>query len=475
MLGNKGTRGVIEKVGRSKTRRTNKPSRRHSYKPSEYPTVSMGRGFGKVSRSAILGSPQIKKAKLSHSLSSHRAGSASISTTVSSTKPRRRLMNGINQTVLARILTILAFLAVGGVGLCLILVSANSGGKEVTEPEAVILDPLQSVETEDAMTADDTGGEMTITLGGGIKLQDEVIQAARTGDTFDFNNYLSEMKPVMDSDISLLSVVGNIDGYGSNKGIKGYPSPNYPSQLIGALSNIGVNFAATANSFSLSGGFDAMSKTLSNLSSNGITPVGTYSNAETGNTVCVKRVNSISVGIGAYNCVTSGELKALQSEQTAAGVTGEQMTYCINQLDITSATPVILKDVASMREAGAQFIIICLNWGSADCTSPTYEMRSLAQDMIDNGVDVTLGSGPDIPLRVTVKEYTPSAGPKKKCYVFYSLGNFFSDTSSGADQKEQESMVVKFKLSRAAGSGTVTIASANYYPVFINRDEKYAS
>ncbi|MBQ9994577.1 MAG: hypothetical protein IJP17_07695, partial [Clostridia bacterium] len=91
------------------------------------------------------------------------------------------------------------------------------------------------------------------------------------------------------------------------------------------------------------------------------------------------------------------------------------------------------------------------------------------------GVDVTLGSGPDIPLRVTVKEYTPSAGPKKKCYVFYSLGNLFSDTSSGADQKEQESMVVKFKLSRAAGSGTVTIASANYYPVFINRDEKYAS
>ena len=275
------------------------------------------------------------------------------------------------------------------------------------------------------------------------------------------------MKLIMDSDINIVSLQGTVDGYGSNASLSGYPAANYPNQLISALSEMGVNTVATANTASLSGGYDPLVKTISNLEASGITAVGTYSSQSAHDTVYVKKIDGICVGIGSYNCITSAEIAA-----QSGNFTPEQKAWCINQYGITSATEYILSDVKTMRAAGAQFIIIYINWGSYDASSPTAEMRSLAQDLIDAGVDVTAGVGSNFVQRVTVKT---SAATGRSCYVFYSLGNLFADINSGASQLTQQSLVASFTLERAAGSDTVTLAKANYHPVYCNRDSSHVT
>lgn len=443
---------------------------KRSYTSSEFPGIARGRGMGRISRSG--GSTSLlNKAKISDSVRNHRAGAASNSMTVGKAHhPHRRLLGNIDQRLLARVLTIVAAVAVVGLGISLIVTAATSGGKQIGD-----LSPIDVVDGENIITPDDTGATVTIALGGSIKLQQEVIEASATGEGYDFNNYLSELKSIMTADLSIVSLSGTIDGYGSNENVSGYPSPNYPAQLVDSLANIGVNHAAAASGYTLKNGYDAMSRTVDVLEDNGITSLGVTNNPDTGNTVCVKRINSVAIGIGAYNCVSADELESLKKAQSTAGFSGDQLAYCVNQLDIANAAETIIADVNAMRAAGAKFVIICINWGSADLTSPDYDMRNLAQEMIDNGVDVTLGYGSDVMQKITVKEHTDSEGKKKKCYVFYSLGNLFADCDSGATQKKQESLVINLTLERAAGSEEVAVSAAQYHPVYVNRDENYVT
>lgn len=439
------------------------PRKTSGYSPSEYP---VGKGLGKVSRSSSAVSGQFRSAQITDAKRRHKAAAASTSVTVGKPHPRRRIFSGVRESSLSKFLTIAAFSLVGIIGLALILISANSGGQQMTtSPNEPASD--SAFQADSSTTLDDDGASVTVTVGGAIRLQDEILSAAASGSGYNFSNYLDDMKLIMKSDISIVGLLGTIDGYGSNASLSGYPAANYPSQLTGALSEMGITTVATANTASVSNGFDPMSKTISNLNAGGINAVGTYSSQQERNTVCVKKIDGICVGIGSYSCLTSGEIAA----QTGTFADG-QKAWCINQHEITEASQHILSDVQAMRSAGAQFIVIYLYWGSAADTSPTAAMRSLAQDLIDAGVDVTAGIGPNLVERVTVKK---SSSTGKDCYVFYSLGNLFTDISSGAPQTTQQSLVVSFTLERAAGSDTVTLAKANYHPVYCNRDNSHAT
>lgn len=436
------------------------------YSSSEYPT---GLGLGKVQRSSSSVSSQFKSAIITDAKRRHKAGAASQSVTVGGGAGRRRIFSGINEATLSKAMTIIAFAAVAIIGLVIILISVSSGGQQVHVQQPSTGEQLGEPVADDsgAIVVEDTGATVTVTIGGAVRLQDEVLQAAKTASGYDFNNYLSELSSIMNSDISMVGIVGTVD---PGTPVSGYPLANYPSQLVTALQNIGVNTAATANGNASVFGYGGLTSTISSLADNGITPIGTYASPEAFGSAYVKRINSVCVGIGSYNCPTAGDLAALTTAQGAAGFTPEQQGYAVKQFDIAAASAAIIADVNAMRAAGAQFIVIYLNWGYSGQTAPSAEMRSLAQDLIDNGVDVTVGVGPDFVQKVTKKT---SAATGKDCYVFYSLGNLFSDVDSGASQSTSQSLVVSFTLERAAGSDVVTLKSANYHPVYCNRDSTY--
>lgn len=390
-------------------------------------------------------------------------------------RPRRRFFDGIDQTKLARVLTVVAFLAVVGIGVWAIVASANSGGSEIAMS-------LSDPDTSRPITPEDGEAEgsakMTIALGGSVKLQGEVLEAAKASNN-NFNNYLYEMGSLMQADLSVINLMGSITADGTTSA---YPSGKYPVQLAEALGSININAAITANSQTMLYGMDSLSATTSALEDEGIDCLGT--SVSGGQKWQIIDHNGIKIGVGAYNCATASEIKALEEKQKQAGATQEQIDACINQLciDITrtenskgysEASDVILADVKSMRDNGAEIVIVLLNWGSSDQTAPNSAMTTLAQRMIDAKVDITVGYGPDALEKVTVKEVENSDGTKKNCYVFYSLGNFFADCDKGSTAKKYESMVVKFDIVKSTEDDVAVISSGSVYPVYINRDSAF--
>lgn len=389
-------------------------------------------------------------------------------------KPRRRLFDGVDQTVLARVLTVVAFLAVVGIGVWIIIASANSGGSEIAMSLGTA-DISRPITPEDGET--EGSSKMTIALGGSVKLHGEVLDAAGAAN-YDFNNYLYEMSPVMSADLSVVNLLGSI----STDQYSAYPSGLYPQQLAEALGSININAAVTANSQTMLYGLDSLAVTTQALENNDIDCLGT--SVSGGQKWKVVDYNGILVGIGAYNCSTAAEIKALADKQKAAGATQEQIDACVNQLsiDITSteggkgysdASRAILADVDSMRENGAEIVIVLINWGSADQTAPSDAMTTLAQRMIDAKVDITVGFGPDTVEKITVREVANDDGTTKNCYVFYSLGNFFADCDKGATAKKYESMVVRFDVVKSSEDTAASISSGAIYPIHINRDSTY--
>ena len=390
-------------------------------------------------------------------------------------RPRRRLFDGIDQAKLARVLTVVAFLAVVGVGVWVIAASANSGGREIAM-SLTEADTTRPITPEDPLI--DGSSRVTVALGGSIKLQGEVLDAAKASNN-NFVNYLYEMGSVMQADLSVVNLMGSLSDDGSTAA---YPSGKYPAELAQALSSINVNAAITANSQTMLGGYGAFEHTANALNALGIDCLGT--STEGGQMWRVLDYNGIKIGVGAYHCATRDEISDLAAKQKAAGATQEQIDACISQLTInidgktdgksySQASKTITADVESMRAQGAEIVIVLINWGSAGQSEPNDAMKTLAQRMIDAQVDITVGYGPDVLEKVTVKEIDNPDGTKKNCYVFYSLGNLFADCDKGATARKYESMVVKFDITRPAEDAPATISAGSVYPVYINRDASF--
>jgi len=393
-------------------------------------------------------------------------------------RPRRRLFDGVDQAKLAKVIKVAAFVALVGVFLWVIIGSANSGGTEIAMSLAEA-DTSRPITPEDGQT--EGSSKMTIALGGNIKLQSEVLDAAGASNN-NFNNYLYEMGALMDADLSVVNLMGSIGSEGS--AVSAYPSAQYPAELAQALGAINVNAAITANRQTMLYGPGSLTATTQALGANGIACLGT--SAEGGQKWQVIDYNGIKIGIGAYHCATKAEITELENKQKAAGASQEQIDACINQLcidiigsdngkDYSEASKTILADVKTMRENGAEIVIVLLNWGSDGQTEPNSAMKTLAQRMIDAKVDITVGYGPDVLEKVTVKEVETDRGTKKKCYVFYSMGNLFSDCDKGATARKYESMVVKFDVVKTAEDTVAVISSGSVYPVYINRDPAFVS
>jgi poly-gamma-glutamate synthesis protein (capsule biosynthesis protein) len=439
--------------------------------PSE---VTDGRTpLGRVRRSKGAATDSTVPHDIAESQRRHKAASASRSVTIgaggassgrSSLRPRKRLLDGVNEGQFLKWLTIAAFSVVGVVGAVLIITSVSAGGG------SSLITDINEDTSRTPIVVGDTDVSFSLSIGGTIKLHDEIITSAKNADGYDFNNYLSETRQVLKGDISILHLAGNIDKQGANKNVAGYPAANYPRELSETFAALGVTHVLNANNDALLGGFDAARTTRNILTESGMTVLGTYDSAAAAAGVYVKDVNYIKVGIGSYNCIPDGDYDTVLGNQRGSGVNNEQLAYGAKQVRMSEASAYILEDVASMRKAGAEFIIISVNWAKAGNTANTSEIRSLAQDLIDDGVDVTIGTGSDVPMSITKKK---SKSTGKDCYVFYSLGNLFSDIDSGKTAAAYRSMVVNMTVERKAGEDSTKIVSALCHPMYVNRDSEY--
>ena len=197
---------------------------------------------------------------------------------------------------------------------------------------------------------------------------------------------------------------------------------------------MGFDFFVTANNHCLDRRDAGAKRTIKRLNEMGIPHAGTYLNEAARDTLCpaIVDVKGVRMAILSYTYGTNG-----------IPVQGNLVVDYINRARIAA-------DIAKAREATADIICACMHWGIEYKLLPVESQRNLANFLIDQGVDLIIGSHPHVVEPMEIR-YSEKWG--KKVLLVYSLGNFISN-QNGTDSRG--GAMVKVRLMKQQ-SGTVSL------------------
>lgn len=235
----------------------------------------------------------------------------------------------------------------------------------------------------------------------------------RTSNRYSFDPWFEQVKPVLQAGDW---VFGNLETPLAGQDLKysGYPRFNAPSELAEALVNAGFQIVSTANNHTMDRGFPGVERTLHNVRSAGLVPVGTAVDALDATRITIEERNGIHMGFLAYTYGTNGI------------PVPKDKPFAVNLID----AEVIRSDIASLKNAGADVIAVSLHFGQEYQRKPNEHQTKLARELIGAGADIILGSHPHViqPYeRVSVPASESVDGIAHEGIVVYSMGNFISN------------------------------------------------
>lgn len=198
----------------------------------------------------------------------------------------------------------------------------------------------------------------------------------------------------------------------------GYPCFSAPDSFAEELKNAGFDMMLTANNHCLDRRDKAARRTIHVLDSLGIDHIGTYNDKTARDSLVpfIKNINGINVAFLNYTYGTNG----IQPNDNV------EVAYIDKEK--------IGREISLARDKGAEIIVATMHWGIEYVLIENNVQRNLADFLIENGVDMIIGSHPHVvqPMKVVRNEKE-----NKDVLVVYSLGNFISnmktaDTRGGA-------------------------------------------
>ena len=248
------------------------------------------------------------------------------------------------------------------------------------------------------------------------------------------------------------AVVNLEEPLGGGPEYTGYPCFSAPDSYAQALRDAGFDLMLTANNHCLDRRDRVARRTLTALDSLGVDHIGTYATPQQRDSVIpfIKDIHGIKIGFLNY-------------------------TYGTNGIEPTDGVEIALidrdkmaREIAETRKAGAEIIVVAMHWGVEYVLLENASQRSLADFLVDQGVDMIIGSHPHViqPMKIVRNEKEG-----KDVLVVYSLGNFISnmktvDTRGGA--------LVRATVTRG-NDGKARLKSADYDILFSAKPEGPAS
>ncbi|HOV69643.1 MAG TPA: CapA family protein [Clostridia bacterium] len=294
---------------------------------------------------------------------------------------------------------------------------------------------------------------------GDIMIKSEQLQSAKDEEgNYSFEGWLDEIKPSLaGGDL----VIANLEAV-----LNGRSDPNYsgtqvmmntPASILTALKNAGINMLMTANSHSLDAGMQGVENTINEIKDAGMDYVGTYLSQQEHDTAFIKEINGIKIGVAAFTAETGDNINNVPEEMQSVVV------IYINSQKVER----MLEKVNKLKEAGAEFIIVYMHWGEPYSDTPTSTQRSIAQKLLDNGVNLILSSHTHSVQPIRYKDVTVN-GVTKKAMVAYSLGNFLTDQVNTGRVKTNTGFILSVTIQKDE-NGNVSITDNAVVPTWINR------
>jgi poly-gamma-glutamate synthesis protein (capsule biosynthesis protein) len=231
-----------------------------------------------------------------------------------------------------------------------------------------------------------------------------VTQSARQPDgSYDFRPHLKYVRPIFqDYDLAL----GNLETPLAGGAPSGYPMFNAPDDLADSLKWAGFSALTLANNHSLDRGWPGLARTAEQVRARGFHYVGAYLSAADRAEPRLVSAGGVRAGLLGYTYGVNGPLSYPGGE-----------TWRLNVID----RELILADMAALKGAGADFIVINLHFGHEYHRTPHKTQIALVEALFQGGADLIIGHHPHV-----VQPGILRPGPEGGGAVF-SLGNFLSN------------------------------------------------
>jgi poly-gamma-glutamate synthesis protein (capsule biosynthesis protein) len=275
--------------------------------------------------------------------------------------------------------------------------------------------------------------------GDAMQHQAQLDAAVRRDGSYDYSDCFKALKPyISEADYAVVNLETPI-GTGN---YTGYPCFNAPPSYVDALADAGFDLFLTANNHTLDRRDAGLVKTIDALDKRLLAHLGTYRNRAERDSVLpmLKSIGGIDVAFLNYTYGTNG-----------IPVQGKVVVDYID-------TDRMKSDIQRARNAGAEIVTVCIHWGVEYQLLPTQTQKSIADKLVDAGVDVIIGGHPHVIQPMEMRRNSEG----RNVLLVYSLGNFISnmktrDTRGGA--------IVKVTLERDH-DGKACVSDANYSLVF---------
>lgn len=239
--------------------------------------------------------------------------------------------------------------------------------------------------------------------------------------------------------------------------ISGYPRFNGPAGLADDLVAIGYDACSTASNHALDNGWMGVLATLAILDAAGLPQSGMASSEESASEPLLLDAAGITVGFVSATFGTNGLPRPEATPWIVAGL----------DVDALSAS------ARRAREAGAEFTVLGLHWGSEFRTSPTALQREQAEALLaDPDVDLIVGHHAHVVQPV---------GRVGEEFVVFGLGNFLTNQSASCCAVgTQDGVIVEVELQEvrgaASGSGggsTIVARGVVVTPTRVDRSDDH--
>ena len=236
-----------------------------------------------------------------------------------------------------------------------------------------------------------------------------------------------------------------------NQGLSGYPTFNVPRELADGLAAAGYDGCSTASNHSLDRRAAGVDSTLDVLDSAGLQHAGTARSAEERAAATLYDAAGITVANLSYSYGFNG-------------FSGPpDVAWRANIID----PDVILADATAAREAGAEYVVVSLQWGTQYRHDPNDDQLTVADALTGRPeVDLIIGHHAHVIQPIENRDGT---------WVVFGLGNFLSNQSANCCAVgAQDGVIVDIEISELRVDDTAPSSfstTVDYIPTWVDRSD----
>lgn len=274
---------------------------------------------------------------------------------------------------------------------------------------------------------------------GDILCSDAMLQDAynETSKTYDFSYMFNNVSGFIDDADIIMGTMetGIFEGTYSDK--------IAPIEFARAVKNSGVNLVTISHNHSLDNGVNGLQETRENLEDIGFDVVG--DKLETANAVCIKEVKGTKIAFLTYTCFIDNEEQKTEEELNCVNMYSEKQ---------------VKSDIEYAKENDAEYICVMIHWGDAISNTVSEEQKSIADFLVNNGVNLIIGAHPSVVQPMEVRQNKEG----ENVFIAYSIGTYVSTLSA---EEARTELVLNIELRKSGKDGKVYLNKVDYTPIYM--------